>query len=273
MGKTVSNRDFTDKRVYRVTSKGNNEDQAKGIGRVRSVVFHPEVNVCVGIMVHRPDAALMFHRPDQFVALDRLSIVDGDIVVDGAGDSVDKAAEKRLGINVDDCVVWSGLAVVTRDKERLGYVGETRFDLETGMVKEVVVHSGAAKDALLGRFVLPSDLIAGFKWGVGDVIVLGENGAGEEEGLRGGLVVDARAKELATQGGVAAAAGKASAVASNQVRKVKVKVKPKVEAATKAAGQATTKGLYVTGRQISRAGNMFGDFKKEFKKGLKGESK
>lgn len=263
MATVVSNRDFTDKRVYREIGK---ENQAKQIGRVRSVIFHPQINVCVGIMVHRPDAALMFHRPDQFVALDRLEFDGKDIVVSAAADATDKKAVQRLNLDLDSCVIWSGLAVVTKDKERLGYVGQVNFDLETGAVRDVVVFSGAAKDALLGKFVIPSELIKGFRWGVGDVIVMSENDSEEDEGMRGGLVVDAKAKELVTTGGAAAAAGKATAVAANKVRTVKVKVQPKVQEGMKVAGAATTKGLYATGRQLGRTKGMFGAFKEEFKK-------
>lgn len=273
MAHIVSTRDFTDHHVYRESLTIKGEAKARGMGRVRSVVFHPQANVCVGIMVHRPDAALMFHRSDSFVALDRLVFDGKDIVVDGADDAVDKKAAKRLNIDLDECVIWNGLAVVTKDQERLGYVGQVNFDLETGAVQDVVVFSGAAKDALLGKFVIPSKLIRGFRWGVGDVIVLNQNEADptDDLNLRGGLVVAAEARELVTQGGVAAAAGKATAVAGNQVRKVKVKVKPKIDEGIKVAGKATTKGLYVAGRQVGRSKGMFSAFKDEYKKGLKGK--
>ena len=276
LGKTmatiVSNRDFTDRKVFYNTTTIKGDAVVKTLGRVRSVVFHPEAPICVGIMVHRPDAALMFHRADLFVALDRLWFEDKDIFVDSAKDSTGDDAAARLGLDLDACVIWSGLAVVTRDRERLGYVGQVNFDLETGAVQDVTVYTGAAKDAILGRFVIPANLIRGFAWGVGDVIVMSQNDTGEEdEGLRGGLVVAAEARELATSGGVADAAGRATAKATNEVRKVKVKVKPKIDEGVKKAGEATTKGLYVTGRQLGRSRSTFSAFKEEYKKGLKGE--
>lgn len=271
MATVVSSKDFIDKKVYRAVKNRKGEEVQRSIGHVRSCVYHPEANICVGVMVKRPDAALMFHRPDAFVALDRLTFQDKELIVSTEPASMDKAACKRLGIDVDQCVIWSGLAVITRDQERLGYVGQVHFDMQTGEVQDVVVNSGAAKDALLGKFVLPGNLIKGFCWGVGDVIVMSQNSAEEDDSLRGGLVVDARAKELATQGGAAAAAGKATAVAADKARKVKVKVKPKVDEGLKVAGQATDKGLYVTGRQLGRTRGMFSAFKEEYKKGLKGD--
>ena len=273
MTQIVTNRDFVDRKVFREPDPSKEKARQRLIGRVRSCIFHPKANVCVGIMVHRPDAALMFHRADQFVALDRLRFDGKDIIVDWCADGEGKPAAKRLGIDLDACVIWSGLAVITKDKERLGYVGQVNFDLETGMVKDVVVFSGATKDALLGKFVIPSDLIRGFRWGIGDVIVLSQNDAGDEEdpNLRGGLLVAAEAKDLAQMGGLADAAGKATAKASNEVRKVKVKVKPKIDEGVKKAGEATTKGLYATGKQLGRTRGMFGAFKDEYKKGLKGE--
>ena len=53
-----------------VSSKG------KKIGKVRRFVFHPSEKRVVGFTVKRPDAALMFHRKDLFVALDGFDIDD-----------------------------------------------------------------------------------------------------------------------------------------------------------------------------------------------------
>ena len=50
-----------------------------------------------------------------------------------------------------------------------------------------------------------------------------------------------------------------------------MKVKPKIDEGVKKAGEATTKGLYVAGRQVGRSRGMFSAFKEEYKKGLKGE--
>ena len=102
----------------------------KRLGRVRHFIFHPTKRKIVGFAVKRPDAALMFHRSDIFVALDGYSVVDGVVMINDDSQSTGRAACKRLGISWDNCVIWQGL--------------------------------------LLGRSELPASLIEGFKIGIGD---------------------------------------------------------------------------------------------------------
>ena len=66
--------------------------------------------------------------------------------------------------------------------------------------------------------------------------------------------------------------GAATAVASDKVqrncKKVRTVAKPKVQEASKAAGEAVEKGVYATGKQIGRTKGMFKNFADEFKKGM-----
>ena len=91
-----------------VSSKG------KKIGKVRRFVFHPSEKRVVGFTVKRPDAALMFHRKDLFVALDGFDIDDDNrIVVHDDPTATDKGARKALDLDWDKCVIWVGMPVMT----------------------------------------------------------------------------------------------------------------------------------------------------------------
>ena len=87
--------------------------RGKRIGKVRRFVFHPSEKRCIGFLVKRPDAALMFHRKDLFVALGGFDIdVDGDIVVHDDASATDRGAIKALGVDWDACVIWVGMPVI-----------------------------------------------------------------------------------------------------------------------------------------------------------------
>ena len=64
----------------------------KRLGRVRHFIFHPTKRKIVGFAVKRPDAALMFHRSDIFVALDGYSVVDGVVMINDDSQSTGRAA-------------------------------------------------------------------------------------------------------------------------------------------------------------------------------------
>ena len=63
---------ITTKKLYGL--RAVSEKKHKNIGKVRRFVFHPSERRCIGLLVKRPDAALMFHRKDLFVSLDGFTI-------------------------------------------------------------------------------------------------------------------------------------------------------------------------------------------------------
>ena len=240
----------------------------KWLGRVRHFIFHPTKRKIVGFAVKRPDAALMFHRSDIFVALDGYSVVDGVVMINDDSQSTGRAACKRLGISWDDCVIWQGLPLMTENEERLGYVGSVSFDAETGDVVSLQVDKGASVEFLLGRSELPASLIEGFKIGIGDNL----SKASEDETFRGAIVVSSEALMLEREGGVAEKAGAGAAVAAHKVSQAKDKVKPKAEEAAQKAEELVNKGAYNLGVQLSKTRGMFSNFKDEYKKALEGKS-
>lgn len=260
------------KRVWISRPTKRDEEAQKKMGRVHAVVFHPTEARCVGLLVKRPDLALMFRRSDIFVAFNGFTEEGNALLLKEDANATDKGACKALAIDLDACVIWLGLAVMCQDGTDLGTVGDVVFDDRTGMVDHLVVSQGATANALLGTRKVPGSMVRGFKRGMGTQLYLSDD---DDERALGAILVDDAVKGLDAQGGVAASAGEATAVigdaAKKGYRRVAKKVRPKAEEAGKAASEAIDKGVFATGRQIGRTKGMFSNFKDEFKKGMNGE--
>ena len=264
----------------------------KRIGKVRYFIFHPTQNRVVGFTVKRRDALLMFKRKDMFVQLHGFDVENGNLVVRESETATDEGACKALGIDWEECVLWIGMPVMTESGDMLGYIDDALFDPHTGDIESISVETGKTKDALLGRRVLPVKHIEGFRRGQGIALApMGEYDGGDDESetQRGAIVVDHEALALMRTGGVAEAAGKASAVIADKARKSVVRVKkgaveakskadaayteakPEVRKAAATAEEAINKGAYAAGEHVARIGGMFAAFKEEFDKGMAGE--
>ena len=122
--------DLQGARIYRMPaeSKRTNKDgtprEPKRLGRVHFAVFSPDGLRVVGFMVKLPDVAAMIKQPDRFVALDALKVYEGVIAVADGKENYDDAAAKRLGINLDECLIWTGMDVVTASGKAMGYCAD-----------------------------------------------------------------------------------------------------------------------------------------------------
>ncbi len=264
--KLISTKELTGLRVVsnRVkVKKGEEIESTRKIGKVRDCVFHPYEKRFVGVIVKRPDAALMFHRKDLFVAFDAYDIIDGRMVLREGG-LTDGAACKAMNISWDDCVLWVGMPVMTKRGDTLGFVGDIVVERETGAIVTLEVTSGATANAILGKRSIPVDLIRGFRQGIGMALsTFDEEG---EERMLGAILVDDAAAAIPTEGGVAEKAGEATAKVTYKAYEAVENVKPAVSEAAAATGKAVNKGAYVTGRQLVRARGMFSGFKDEYQK-------
>lgn len=247
----------------------------KRIGKVRRFVFAPRAKRCIGFLVKRPDVLWMFRRKDMFVSIKGFDWVDGRIVVRNEPDAADRGAIKAMGLNWDECVLWLGLPVVSEGGESLGIVGDVLFNQRTGLVESITTDSGATANAILGKRTIPADEILGFRKGVGVALAeVGSEGVAQEEDSieLGAIVVTDEAARLDAEGGVAEAAGKATAVAVDKVKKsaekVADKAKPVMSDAAKVAGEAINAGARATGEQIAKSQTMFSDFKREYDKAV-----
>ena len=271
------------KKLYglRVVSGRN----GKRIGKVRRFVFHPSERRCIGILVKRPDAALMFHRKDLFVTLDGFEIRGGEVVLSDEPRTTDSAALKALGVNWDKCVIWVGMPVMTESGDYLGYVEAVKFNRDSGVVDSLTTENGAANDAVLGKRTIPGNMVRGFRRGVGIALAPVGDYHGEEldqERELGAILVADEAIDIVAEGGVAAAAGKATAVVTDKAKKGVAKTKavaseqvdrarPAAQRAAEKTGKAVEAGAFAAGKQLGRASGMFAAFKEEYKKASRGE--
>lgn len=256
----------------------------KKIGKVRTAIFHPSERRCIGFLVKRPDAALMFHRKDLFVSLDGFHIADGDMIVhDNEPNATDKGAVKALGVNWEKCVIWVGMPLMTKSGDFLGFISSVEFNRMTGDVESVTAEGGAASNALLGKRVIPGKYVKGFRLGQGMALApVGQVASEGDDVPKGAVMVSDEALDVPVEGGAAAAAGKATAVAVHKTKKTAVRVKkvvddrteqakPVAEKAAKRAGEAVEAGTFAVGKQLGKASGMFAAFKEEFDKASRSE--
>ena len=245
----------------------------KRIGKVRHFVFHPTERRCIGFLVKRPDAALMFHRKDLFVALNGFDVEDGQVVVRDEAEATDRKAIRALGVDWESCVLWVGMPVMTESSDFLGYVDTVTFDRETGEVSRFTTESGVANDAILGKRTISAKMLKGFRRGVGTMPLTSTEGTAEDNELAetGAILVSDEAAVVSSEGGVAEAAGKATAVVADKAKKRVVKVKPKAKQAAKTAGDAVNAGAFAAGKQLGKASGMFAAFKEEYDKAVRGD--
>ena len=203
------------------------EPKPKRLGRLHHLVFSPDGRRVVGAMVKRPDVAGMVKREDQFVALDRIFEYENGVIVQG-DDAFDGAAAKRLGIDLDRCLIWDGMDVVTEKGDPLGYVVDIEFDGTTGELRQVNSVDSGMSQSLVGSVPIPGDLVLGYR--------------------AGAMVVKNEAKDLQLTGGIMGAAGTA-------VGKAQVKAKEAGEKTGKVVGEAVDKGSFALGRAIGHARN------------------
>lgn len=195
-----------------VTAKGRRR------GRVVEVLFHPDEPRVVGLLVRRPRLLWLLDRPDLHLALDRVDPVDGDFVLRAGREAAgawDAAAARRLNLDWERSVIWRGMPVRTTSGTQLGRVRDAAFDPATGRLSALGLTGGMATDAVVGVRDFSAKLVQGFD---GAAVVVSDEALGVE-----------------TDGGAAAAAGKASAVVAHKAGGV-------AEQAVKVAATATVYG-------------------------------
>lgn len=212
---------------------GTVTEKYQKLGKVRNAVFSPDGKRVVGFLVKRPDVAGMVKRPDAFLAWDSYRCQeDKTLLVTRPDDGLDDAARKRLGIDWDACIIWTGMDARTVAGKSLGYVSDAAFDERTGGVTRFFTADGGMARALIGSFVITPDMVRGYR--------------------NGFMVVDPGDRAVELDGGLAGAAGEGYARA-----KVKgAEVGRKVGAA---AGEAVDKGSFALGRALGKAKRAIAD--------------
>lgn len=270
--------DLQGKKVYRVLPeekrerRDGTERDPKKLGKIHYPVFTPNGDRMVGFMVSLPDIAGMIKQDDCFVSLDAFDSLQGDLVAPDDKQFYDKDAAKRLGIDLDACIIFTGMDVRTQSGEDLGHCSDARFDEKTGEVESFLLTEGATSSALIGEREMPSSYLVGYSNGI--------------------VTVKDEASKLEFNGGAAAKAGEASVKVSNSVKKGAAVVDEKgseaLDKGSKALGkqlgkakstidknaapaaekgsEALEKGSRALGKQLGKTKNAFGAFMDEYKK-------
>ena len=206
---------------------GTVTDKYQKLGKVHNAVFSPDGKRVVGLMVKRPDAVGMIKREDAFLALDAYRRMDEKtILVTRPEDGLDADARRRLALDWDSCIIWSGMDAKTVSGKSLGYVSDAEFDEKTGAVARFLTTDGGVAHALIGSFVITPDMVRGYSGGF--------------------MVVDPGDAPVELDGGLAGAAGEGYARAKAKGAEVGKKVGA-------AAGEAVDRGSFALGRALGKA--------------------
>lgn len=226
VGQLVGLRVFAPKKP-KTQKDGTVTERLQRLGKVHNAVFSPDGRSVVGLLVKRPDVVGVIKRDDAFVALDSFELAsDATVTVTRPEDGLDDAAIRRLGLDWDACIIWSGMDARTVEGKPLGYVSDAEFNEKTGEVSRFSSTDGGVAHALLGSFVITPDMLRGYRDGC--------------------MIVDAGGHAVALDGGLAGAAGEGYARAKAKGAEVGKKVGT-------AAGEAVDKGSFALGKMIGRA--------------------
>lgn len=240
--------DFQGLKVYRKLSgdkalkKDGTPKDPKKLGKIHFPVFSKDGCKLVGFMVSLPDVVGMIKQPDRFMAFDAIRVEDARIVVGDEKANFDKAAAKRLGVDLNECLIWTGMDVATISGKKLGYCSDASFNPKTGAVTAFSLTQGAASSALLGTLEMPVAMLMGYH--------------------EGWMIVSDDAQELQLTGGAAAKAAGASVIVGAKVKQGAAVIDDKGSA-------ALDKGSRALGKQLGKTKGMFGNFVSEYKKASK----
>lgn len=226
MGQLVRTRVFVPGKVSRKQAKAGEQPEPKRYGKVHNLVFSPDSRRVVGIMVRRPDVAGMVKQDDRFVPLDCIEFHEGGLLCAGTKESFDEEACKRLGLDLDSCIIWEGADVICESGKFLGYVMDASFDVATGDVDCFCANEGNAAGGLVGYFEIPAAWVVRYD--------------------KGRMIVRDAAADLELSGGLAAKAGEGYAHAKDEAKKATAKFDD-------AAAKAVDKGSHGLGKMIGKA--------------------
>ena len=195
------------------------------LGKVHMAVFSPDGKDLVGLLVHRPDVVGMVKRDDAFVAWDSFAPYEKGLKVT-RDDGLDDAARKRLGVDWDACIMWTGMDAKTVSGKKLGYVNDVEFNEKTGKVSRFYIGDGGVSRAIVGSFEVTPALVRGYS--------------------NGYMILSDEAANLELDGGIAAKAGEGYAAA-------KVKGAELNKKTTAATVEAIDKGSFALGKAIGKA--------------------
>ena len=265
--------EYLGKLAYLTTDESDEEVTVKKVGRVHFFVFHQRK--CVGMLVKRPDLAMMIHRKDIFAPLNAVYFQEKAIILDADYENKANAFLKENKIKLSQTFVWDGMTVDCENGKSLGTVDCVVCADTTGKLIELHVSDSVTSDKLLGVRVLPSDLVLGMRMGTGTARLMTVDDK-EDEGC-GVLCVRDEASKIPLTGGAAEKLAVSSAKAKDKAIETAIDVKKKAVPATKKAKAAASTvidaGVKKAGRDSATIKKGVVGFKDEFMKSFNGEEK
>lgn len=233
MSELTRMRVYAPRKASRKEAKAGVAPEPKKFGRIHNLVFAPNSRRVVGVMVKRPDVAGMVKREDVFCSLDAIKPYEGGFLIARPEDGCDEAACRRLGLDLDRCIVWQGADVITEGGKPLGYVMDAQFSETTGEVDCFCAQEGSTASALVGYFDIPAAWVGRYD--------------------KGRMIVDNRAAGLELSGGLAGKAGEGFANAKEGAKEVADKASAAGKAAAEKAGAAASVAVDKGSRGLGKA--------------------
>jgi sporulation protein YlmC with PRC-barrel domain len=200
------------------------------IGKVLRAVFFPDDFRIAGFIVKRPDFLFMFQRTDRFLAWDRMHLDGGKVVANDTSDSWDEKAHKRIELDWDKALILQGMAVQSAKGDKLGTIDDIEFDPTTGESLSIVLSSGIGAKTFVGQMRVPLTDIAYYH----DM----------------SLVMHADAAMPDPEGGLAAVAGRQSAIVGSKIKAATTNANTAVGELVDKAGEGAEKLGYKTGKAV-----------------------
>jgi len=151
--------------VSGIEGRGLTTVDGVALGTVTNVLFHPSEPRAIGFAVRPPNALAVVERPGTYLPLSALTFGP-----EGAHCSLTKLptggkAEQALGYDPDLTVIWTAMPVVIPGDGIIGTVSDVSFDEVTGVVSRVDVGGGPVADVAHGRYLVPGDVVEGYRDG------------------------------------------------------------------------------------------------------------
>ena len=219
---SFSTADYFGRQVYLTTDETDDCVTVKKIGRLHHFIFTQ--NKCVGVLVKRPDVALMFHRKDIFAPLAAINFQTRTIILDADYEKQGNEFLKQSKIKLTQTFVYDGMTVQCESGRVLGCIDSVVCS-SGGQISSIQISDGATSDKLLGLRTLPAELLIGMKSGTGAARLVSTDG-GEDEGV-GVFVVKDEAENVKLKGGATQKLAVGTIKAKNKAAETAVKAKDK----------------------------------------------
>lgn len=219
---SFSTSEYLGRQAFLTTDETENCVTVQKIGRVHYFVFSGKK--CVGVLVKRPDVALMFRRKDIFAPIASINFQTKSIILNSDYEKQGNNFLKQNNIKLAQTFVYDGMTVQCENGTTLGCIDSVVCDA-AGSILSIQVSDGAASDKLLGLRTFSAELLVGMKKGTGAARLVSMED-GENEGV-GVFVVKDEAQGVTFRGGAAQKLAVGTVKAKNKAAETAVKAKDK----------------------------------------------